>query len=49
MITSIHVQELWLIFTKTFRCGSNKCLYDEAGAAALIDTVGMDTGDGMLA
>ena len=34
----LHVQELWLIFSKTFRCGSNKCLCGEAGAAALIDT-----------
>ena len=31
------------------RCGSNKCLYGEAGAAALIDTIGIGTGDSMPA
>ena len=32
------------IFTKTFRCGSNKCLSGKAGAAALIDAFGIGTG-----
>ena len=30
------MQELWLIFSTTFLYSSNKCLYREAGAAALI-------------
>ena len=45
----LHVQKLWLIFTKKFRCGSQKCLYGEAGAAGLIDTFGIGTGDSMPA
>ena len=45
----LHVQELWLIFTKTFCCGSHKCLYGEAGAAASIDTFKIGTGDSMPA
>ena len=35
------------IFTKTFRCGSNKCLCGEAGTAALIDAFGIGTGNSM--
>ena len=35
------------MFTKTFRCCSHKCLYCEAGAAALIDTFSIGTGNGM--
>ena len=40
-IVGVPAQELWLIFSKTFRCCSNKCLYGEAGAAALIETFGI--------
>ena len=43
--SSLQVQELWLVFTETFCCGFNKCLYDEAGAAALIDTFLIVAGD----
>ena len=35
------------MFTKTFRCGSNKCLYGEAGAATLIETFGIGIGDSL--
>ena len=31
--------------TKSFRCCSHKCLYGEAGAAALIDTFEIGSGD----
>ena len=44
MIT-LHVQELWLLFSKTFRCGSNKCLYDKACAVTLIEMFEIGTGD----
>ena len=48
-LSSLHVQKLWLIFTKAFCCGSNKRLYGEAGAAALIEMFGIGTGDSMPA
>ena len=48
MIT-IRCTGLWLILTKTFRCGSNKYLYGETGAAALIKTFDIGTGDSMPA
>ena len=35
------------IFTETFLYYSHKCLYGEAGAAVLIDTFQLDTGNGM--
>ena len=37
----------WLISTKTFRSGSNKCLYSEAGTAALTNKFQIGTGDSM--
>ena len=46
MIT-ITCTELRLIFSKAFRCGSNKCLNSKAGAAALIGTFYIGMSDSM--
>ena len=37
------------MFSKTFRCGSNKCLYRETGAAALLEAFEIGMGDSMPA
>ena len=43
----VYVEELWSIFSTTFRCCSHKCLYGKADPAALIDTFQLVTSDGM--
>ena len=35
----------YTVFGKTFHCRSNKCLYGYSGAAALIDTFYIGTGN----
>ena len=47
LINRPHYNMYRLIFTKIFRYCSHKCLYGEAGAAALIDTFPISTADGM--